>query len=119
VHVNAKCTKKFLLSGVVVRNSFYEDLLVIKSNESFLNWWKHTLIKLFKNNIPSNLLNTLETTAAKYTPLVEQDCSVDDIKELHVSVRLGFYLGCGGSRSIKASRYNYILHGFLHKNRKL
>ena len=38
VRVNAECTKKCLLSGAVVRNSFYEDLLVMKSNESLLDW---------------------------------------------------------------------------------
>jgi hypothetical protein len=119
VRANAECTKKCLLSGAVVRNSFYEDLLVMKGNESLLDWWGHTLIKLFKNNIPSNLLDTLEATAAKYAPLVEQDCSVDDIRGPHVSVRLGFYLERGGSGGVTASRYNYILRGFLRENRKL
>ena len=32
VRANAECTKKCLLSGTVVRNSFYEDLLVMKSS---------------------------------------------------------------------------------------
>ena len=64
----------------------------MKSNESLFDWWGHTLIKLFKNNIPSNLLEILEATTTKYAPLVEQDCSVDDIKGLYVLVSLYFFI---------------------------